>query len=170
MLDPIPWADGPPPVPVASVWTPPAGTWDLVVLGPWFSVWLHWLGKRSLPCLAEYCPAARHIKPVRWSAYCPAALAEWETAERKKVKSWRPVVLPIGLECAHELRPQLGEFPGPGIILTRKGGQKAWTWKIGSLQRIPANLPKPFDVRPTLYRLWGVRPPDQAAQPDQAND
>jgi hypothetical protein len=170
MSDPIPWADGPPPVPVASVWTPPTGIWDLVLLGPWFAVWLHWLGKRSMPCLGGCCPTARHGKPVRWSAYAPAALAEYETVERRKVKTWKPIVLPIGLECAHEVGAQLGNYPGPGLRLTRKSGQRAWTWAIIPITRQLAGVPKVFDPRPTLYRLWGVRPPDQAELPAPAND
>ena len=164
MHDPIPWADVPPPVPVASVWTPAEGVWDLVLLGPWFSCWLHWSGRRSLPCLAEDCPTARHRQPVRWQAYAPAALAVWANAERKSVDRWKPVVLPCGLECANDLLPFLTKFPGPAIRLTKKGNVKAWTWTIGKVTRSIHGLPAAFDPRPTLYRLWGVRPPEEPAQ------
>lgn len=121
--------------------------------------------------MGEDCPAARHRLPQRWQGYCPAALWVVTPADEHAPGKWSRIAMPIGVECAHDLRPFLGHYPGPVLVLKRSEKKKAWTWEIRVQKKWHVKPPATFDVRLTIYRLWGVRPPEAelpgSAEPGQ---
>lgn len=166
MNDPIDWTDKPPSVPLARIWTPPDLDSWVVLLGRWSGVWIHWIGRRSVPCLGPQCPSNRHLKPAHWAGYAPAAVAQLATDGTRKVQGWTAIVLPISAELAAELEPQLVPFPGPLLHIHRSAGKRVWAVKSVKSTPKGEHFPAAFDPRPSLYRLWGIRPPE----PDQAGD
>src|SRR5437667_3615004 len=99
----FPWADSPPdPVPF-SILIPPPGVHRFTLLGLGRGIWLHWVGKRSLPCLDQDCPRSRHIKPAYWLAYLPALhWAGWDPYSSRF--NLTAVVVPLSTEKLHGLR------------------------------------------------------------------
>ncbi len=88
----------------------------------------------------------------------------------KKISGYERIVLPVGLELSHALTPHLGDYPGPLVQLQRKPGRKDWL--LGKVKPAPSStdIPAAFDPRPSLYRLWGIRPPEPAAEPGYTTD
>ena len=167
-MSPIDWDDRPPTVHPARVWTCPVGEFRVRLLARPVGVWIHWLGKRSLPCLKGDCPAARHRSPQRWQGYAAAALARPRTEEVRSgphgqyvdavrpVLGWIAIVLPLSPEQAAELD---GADPAAGVVVRVRRGKEDRTYQVAEVSTPYTGLPplRPFDVVPILLRMWGVR-------------
>lgn len=166
------WADSPPPTPTARVWSPPPGHSWVALQSLWLGRWIHWIGKRSMPCMGDGCPSQRHWKPATWCGYAAAAVAEVDPTNRKKVKQWTPIVLAISPDTANQLRPNGRSIVLPCLLdVVVTTGKKGWT--LGGIHDIPpkTTLPNAANVRHTLYRLWGVIPPEsENGNGDQASE
>lgn len=173
MSERIAWSDSAPLIPTARIWTPPIGLSAVCVLGNWRGVWIHWMGKRSLPCLDAECPKQRHLKPAKWVGYLPACTPLFAPDSVSKVIGQLPIILPLTAEQAEFLKPAMGAFPGPHLTLERLKEKKEWAIRdIKPLKRV-AGLPACPNPEQTLYRAWGVRPPEPptgsaAAEPPDA--
>jgi hypothetical protein len=66
----------------------------------------------------------------------------------------------LSREKAAEVLPHLGRFPGPVLICAKAAGKRVWTIKGIKPLKNGQVLPEPFDPRPILYRVWGMRPPE----------
>jgi hypothetical protein len=168
----VDWQDRPPSVPKATIWTPPNGTSLVALLGRGVGLWLHWLGRRSYPCEGKDCPAARHRKPAYWTKYFPACIPVFEGTGEKKLKGYMPVVIAL----SQDHYAYLEEFSEGGPILlevARQNGDRQFRIKKVQAYHGKVQLPPVFDVRPVLYRVWGMRPPTEtgsnAHPPLQAN-
>jgi hypothetical protein len=157
-MDHIDWSPAPPPPVAARIITVSDGTSHYVVLGSWAGIWVHWLGRRSLPCLGERCPRSRHLRPMRWTGYLPAAASNLTLTERGHVRTWSACVLPVGPDQARDLEEHVRHCPFV-LEIKKRPGERGW--RVAGVSRtIPSGeLPAAPDVRNTLYRVWGVRPP-----------
>lgn len=159
MEEHLDWQDDLPPIPSARIWAPATeADYHAIVLGPWKGCWVHWVGKRSEPCLTKACPGPRHKRPVNWYAYTPIALFTASHIGSKEGK-WNPAVISLGRENADNLLPHMSVFPGPGLTIARVGKSNEVNLTIFDEIKIPDELPPCPDVILTLTRLWGIRPP-----------
>jgi hypothetical protein len=158
--DAIPWADRPPPLPTARIWSPPPGTSFACLLGPWYALWVHWIGKRSVPCMNQDCPRHTHSRPMRWCAYAPACVPTVDNVTRK-ITAYTSVILPLSPEQATAVLQRLGSYPGPTLKIKKADKRRGFT--ITDILPVLDGPPLPScpDVEATLYRLWGRRPPSQ---------
>ncbi len=151
----ISWQDENPPVITAKIWTPPAGLTEVCLLGRWLGVWVHWMGRRTLPCLGDECPKARHNRPIRWIGYAPITVP--------RQKALEAAILALSPEKAEELTEYMGDGLGPVIFCKRN--QKSREWHIDHVNtevKPDARFPITPDVRYVLFRLWGIRPDSQS--------
>jgi len=149
--------DKPPQTPEARVAEIPFGESEIIVLGPHRGLWLHWQKRRTVPCDNDDCPAARHRLPVHWTGYSPACLVklvrEQDSGRHKKVLE--KVVLSLNQEQADQLADQ--KFP---VLLKVKRTKEKKGFSIRKIEQLEdhPNIPRPFSIEPTLYRLFGRRP------------
>jgi len=161
MPDKIAWAEEIPSLPSARIWTPPIGRSHVCVLGRWRSLWIHWLRKRSVPCLKDACPKYRHTAPARWVAYVPGCIPINSLDGTREVVGYRPVILACNPEQADLLRPAMGNFPGPVLEVFKHEKEKHWTLERLITGKNPQNLPPCPDVLATLHRVWGMIPEEE---------
>jgi len=163
-MEKVAWTNSPPPIPEARIWPPPEGLSYFLVLGPYVGVWCHWIGKRSLPCLDEDCPGPRHKRPMVWFGYLPGAIPIFSDQAKKNLLRHDPAILACGPEAIEEIKPVLGNYPGPILTIKRMPKSRKWTLEKIKREVKVVSLPRCPDTRATLYRVWGMRPPgDQAA-------
>lgn len=157
MQNEIPRADVPPSPARARIISVPPGTSFVHLLGKWAGFWVHWVGKRSFPCLEDRCPKSRHWKPAYWVAYFPAAIPSYDSKESTTQNGWEPVVVSANCYATAAIRDNAVGFPCR-VSCFRKPTEKAW--QVDSVQTVPAknNLPTCFSVLDVMYRVWGVRP------------
>lgn len=157
MADDFDFDDAPPPAPEARIAKIPFGDSHWIVLGTGRGLWLHWEGKRTTPCDGENCPAGRHRRPAHWTCYLPAALQQiaLDEATGKHKAAYEKVVLAVNQEQAERLRDQ--PFPIKLTVHRIKDKKGFSIRKIEPLQKHP-NIPATFDVKATLYRVFGRRP------------
>ena len=158
MSDKIAWSEEIPPLPSARIWTPPDGRSHICVLGPWRSLWIHWLRKRSVPCLKENCPRYRHTAPGRWVAYVPSCVPILALDGTREVVGHRPIIIACNPEQAAALRPSMGNYPGPILTLFKHEKEKHWTLEKIITGKNPKDMPPCPDVLATLHRVWGIIP------------
>lgn len=165
----IAWTDRVPPAPSARIWQPPEGQHLACILGDWRACWIHWMGKRSLPCLGDDCPAARHRRPALWYAYLPLCIPKLSgPVQGYKITGYEAVILACNREQAATIKPHLGDFPGPVVTVVRHKSDK--TWKIEKIDRpdkLKVVTPCP-DVSITLHCVWGMipeQPTDRDSKP-----
>ena len=135
-----------------QIWTPPAGETTIQILGPWVGVWIHWVGRRTMPCLNEDCPKARHNRPIRWCGYAPIVI--FRSKEQKRA------VLGLSPEKAKDVEAELTGFPGPFLKCHRKAGSREWTIKDIFHREVKGTPPPAPDVQLVLLRVWGIKPED----------
>jgi len=129
------------------------------------STYLHWLiqARRCVPCLGEeecpWCPG-----PTRWEAYAPVLWQRlqpvaWDAngAVVKHGPVWVPAILRITESMADILeQSHIGEvIEIERVNEKRQNSPLRWSVK----QRLPAAAVSgvaPFDVVPTLMRVWGM--------------
>lgn len=166
-LSRVAWAAQPPSVPNATIYRPKETPVWIVALGPPVGVWVHWMGKRSLPCLGDQCPAARHRRPVHWTGYLPAALPKGPGAPAD-APEFTSIVVPLSDRNDEDLRAALAAGRPCLQIVGRKNG-KGWDLLKSKAVKRGACPLNAFDVRLVLMRAWGIRP-DQAADRADAGD
>lgn len=150
-------SNDPPLSPTARIWSPEhIGKYHLIVLGQWQGHWVHWVGRRSEPCLETDCPKSRHRRPLSWRGYTPCALFECEEINTTN-GTWKSVILSLGTDNARILEAHLGAFPGPGLLLTKPDKTNKIVIETRKLKAIPEGLPECPDVTLTLARVWGLR-------------
>jgi len=142
-----------PPTNLPKIWNPPVGETPVCILGPWLSVWVHWMGKRTLPCLDAECPKSRHSRPVRWVGYAPIAVGRHGVVE--------VAVLPLSPDKADALRDVAAD--GAPFVITCKRRESSREWTVDDVKtdlKPEWPVPSPPDVQAVLLRLWGIRPGD----------
>ena len=154
----VPTGDQLPALPTGRLWTCPEGERWVVLLSAWLGQWVHWIGHRTQPCLASKCPAQRHKRPAYWMGYMPAAVRGADQPITVTAEAYIPAVVGLSVENCTQIKDTVGlQFPVT-VRLVRKPGERV----VRILRAIssPAALKHhvPFDVRPTLYRVWGMRP------------
>lgn len=150
-----------PPAPApARIWKPSGKAARFYLLGNYHGQWLHWLGKRSLPCLDDDCPSSRHTRPAHWVAYYPAAMVEmvYSVTAGKNVPKYVPYVLALSPENVEDLS-HYTRWPLGIEVKPRKGARGLELTSVQEV-RAPKELPAPFNVRAVLYRVFGIRPPE----------
>lgn len=150
----------PPEPPKAMLWSAPDGKSSAVLLGPHVGLWVHWFQKRTQPCLNDRCPSARHRAPVYWCGYFPGAVQERggiDPATGKHLFIMRPVLVTVNNQQAEDLKEYF-QFPLL-LAIEKRAGKRGF--KIVSVKEIPDSeqLPEPFEVWPSLYRAFRMRPP-----------
>ncbi len=160
MHDPVFWADGPPrqhwrtqPQSPKVAVVPAQGSLAVRFLAAPVPVWLHWLGRRSFPCLkgCRLCPA----EPQRWAGYAPAQVAavpEWDG----RAPHWRLAVLVVTLGACIQLEG-VEFWRGLHVLLRRPSGLPDGEVSVKVLPPDPSPLPEAFDVTPILRAMWGLR-------------
>ena len=157
MSDNLNWSEEIPPLPTARIWIPPTGKYWLCVLGSWHALWVHWMGKRSLPCQKD-CPKYRHARPARWTAYLPCAIPIMCHDDPRRLIGNKPVIVALSPEQADLLRPKMGNYPGPAFLIDKKKEEKNWELLEMRNGGKVDGLPTCPDVLATLYRVWGIIP------------
>lgn len=156
MVDAVPWDDVPPEPVFERVVIPPVGVAKFTILGTGRGIWLHWLGKRSMPCLRALCPKARHSKPVYWLGYLPCL--QWSDSSEYATKvRFTKVIVPLSTEKVHALRQKFGQLRGIIFDTARKTDCRKWTITKAGLPNPIGELENAFSVDLALYRCWGVR-------------
>lgn len=158
------WADSPPARSPARVWIPGVGKHWVAILGPHTGCWIHWLGKRSYPCLGEQCPAAKHRKPIYWVAYFPVIHCD-DVGRKTDNTEHHLGVLPVGADVFNVLAELGPPFRGMAFKLHKKDGSKVWSVETVCRPKGDRGLPPCFEVKSTLFRVWGMKPPATAARP-----
>lgn len=146
----VAFAPRPRSLPQARLWSPPDGTTDVLILAPYIGTWVHWVGKRSLPCLNSNCPASRHRRPCKWSGYLPILLAAQKGPET--------AVVTITPEKASDIDEALSKRSTPIMKVVRRKGAKDWLIKSFHEAKLTQELPEVPDVQLVLCRVWGIRP------------
>jgi len=113
----------------------------------WRITKLHWLPehRKSVPCLYEDCPWCN--SPVRWCTYVPVLLLAVSS------RAWVRKVLAVtdGMRACLDLVED-----GLQWRLHRRNGKRGRI--VSSYEKLLPAPPSfvPFDVEPSLRRLWGV--------------
>lgn len=154
----VEFREEPPPAdPAGSVrvwWCPRNQRHVLRLLDTPLWVRLHWSEGRSRPCLGRDCPECRASRRPVWKAYAPAQLYARTKAGGA---DWQTVILELTEQCADVVR---GRDARDLLLRVSRGPAKRSPVEAEVyVPRGPADLPpaESFDVRPTLFRLWGVR-------------
>src|SRR5207253_889169 len=113
----------------------------------------HWTDGRTAPCFGDACktcPATR-----RWKGYAPALV--WLVNLDTGKPGWVRVVLELTQQAAASLddRADLA-----GLVVTlRRGGKVSNSPLLATVspRQLADPPPPPFDVKPVLTRLWGLR-------------
>lgn len=139
------------------IYTPTAHDRCLII-GEMSGVWIHWMGKRSLPCLGKSCPKARHGKPCRWVGYIPITV--WNAHESKP----RPLraILALTAQKWQIVQNKLVDLPtGKSLQISVDKNPESRQWRIADLEFVdnPFPLLTSFRVSNELLRIWGI-PPD----------
>lgn len=166
MSGPI-WDDRPssaPRLPIVVVNPPRKGSLILRLLGGWVGVLLHWRETRprypkgrSLPCLGDDCPIDHRVDVPFWYGYAPALLYRvvFTEQECRQTHLWEPAIAPITDEIA--LTVLNGKQPR-GLVIRLSRGDKGSLLTAEVLEKVTVDpLPPPFDVKPILLRMWGIR-------------
>lgn len=134
------------------------------LLGPWQGVWLHWcfpdegLPKgRSVPCMGDNCQFDHLIELPFWYGYAPAQLSKYEYKNegRDRVHVWKPCICPVTEKMALEI---LADREPRGLVVQLTRGDVHREIGAEILETpMPSDLMPPFDVRPILKRMWGIR-------------
>jgi len=148
----IAWSDSPSPISTARIWVPKQTKEKVILLGNWLGCWVHWMGKRTQPCLKTDCPKSRHARPVRWVGYAPIAI--------RTQNGLKPALLGLSPEKAKTLEPLLIDFPGPILEVTKRENSREWVIGAVIQKRWETEYPDCPDVQSILYRMWGIRPTD----------
>lgn len=142
-------------VPCSILVPPPDGAWTLI-LGPGLPVNLHWMGRRTLPCLRDDCPKARHMRPVTWCCYYPGLLVPGG-AKNPDPAGLENVLVPLSDVVQEEAEEQ--RLAGNTLWHVRPG-RKGRGIGVVNARRIAKtlNVPPPFNVDAVLRRIWGMFP------------
>jgi len=169
------WADAPARPdssgPIQRVWTCPANAlpYHLRTLAAPIGVYLHWNDnqRRTSPCQGDDCPLCKAGSKQQWKSYAPALL--WHHLQ----KSWEPVVCEI-TEAAHaDLLEALDadvEWTGLVFVLQRVGNRTSKVSARLADQQIETPPLPPFPIRPTLERMWNLRPLAIRSKPAKNQD
>lgn len=110
---------------------------------------LHFHGKHYHPCLGPVdCPLVLHKAKSLWRGWAP--ILHWE----ELTQLWWPMVLEITESLEEALRGR--QLRGESWALTRPRTKAVGSPVLGIyLERVnAAELPKPFDIRPILQRVY----------------
>jgi len=117
---------------------------------------------RTYPCLGEECQLCPDQKGRRWKGYAPCQLEAYDAQTGKRVLAER--VLELTEASLDRLE---GEEQCRGLVLevSRRGPRSNGPLVLRVLERQGdlAGLPPAFDVKPSLYHLWGMEPAPPAA-------
>ena len=133
---------------------------SVCLLGPWYGQWVHWTGRRSIPCLEDDCPKATHRHPQRWVGYMPGVVQEVKDRAIRDWRRWPIWVIGLPAHAVHSIM-QVDGMSFPLLVsVSRVEGRKEV--KVDGIRcpLVVDNAPVAFDVAPTLAALWGVRPPE----------
>lgn len=157
MSDDFDFADVPPAAAKARISKVPIGKTQYILLGPGRGLWLHWMGKRTIPCDGPRCPTGTHRRPAHWTSYFPAALIRRVLNQNtgKHKHEFEICVLTVNEEQAAELNSCA--FPVVVNVEKRKGERGIRIHKIEPVAE-SNGVPSPFPVEPTLYKIFGRRP------------
>jgi len=159
MTKKIDWAPPPQRNPEIRIWKPTHEPRLFIVLGPPVGVWVHWLGKRSMPCERDKCPPSRHHKPCHWIGYAPAAMWDFGVSPAgHQWGKWIRIVLPLSEQIEPHFRVAEENYPSAPVKLKlAKSGRGIEILTVDKSGK-PTELPGPFNVKPVLFRAWGIRP------------
>jgi len=132
--------------------------WGLLTCHELFETRTHWIGRRTLPCLGENCPACRDERPRAYEAFASIVWA--------KNKQHDIVRLPQG--PVYQLKEQtkdLTDLRGLGIELERKGEEKYGriVCRVNNKIFEGGRLPADPDIEAQLmkiFRIDGIRVSD----------
>lgn len=133
-------------------------------------VWLHWVTEtnllpkgRHLPCFGARCPHCPRTKKLH--AYCAAQ--RWVRSSQAPTKKgepggeWQTLILHLPENAWESLFESLcrihtaDEIPWRGMII--EVSVVGIRHKVQVLEKeLKVQMPDPFDVRPSLMRLWGI--------------
>jgi hypothetical protein len=166
----VDWGADPPPPPVARVWVATTDPCKFALLGPLVKLYIHWIGRRSFPCEGEdRCPRTLHAKPCRWQAYAPAAqlVPVQDPNTLSYGPSWKRAVLPVSELMNAKLEAAGVKIPGTVVTVARSKTSKEVVLREVTTLETTKGLPEWFDVKPILYRLWGIRPPREESEEER---
>ena len=170
----IRWDTGPPralPPAELEVWNCPVYHRPYFVrfLAEPVAVWLHWIDPpaipprnarqtgrgRTVPCQAKLCKRCVAGEPAQRSAYAPALLYATSTPEEPV---WKQVIAQVS-ECAEaDIIAAKGGTPWKGLLvrMLRAGRANSRISATIPEKQLETPIPEPFDVVPTLLRMWKV--------------
>jgi len=167
MNDPLDLGAPAPDAPPAKVLTALTCDTRVLLLGPITGHWVHWVKKRTLPCQDPGCPLCKRRVPARWQGYGPALLLTGKLNASAAVYKTAPIVLP----CNPEQEKELTAAGAPPLELLLRPRRDKRGFDLAKITQVLKNksTPPAFDVRPVLYRLFGVRPPAPAVGADRCD-
>lgn len=119
-------------------------------------VWTHWIDGvpkgKSKPCLGDNCPY--HQAPIRWRGFVAAAIGKRNLQKDGQVENENIVV-----ELTEHAAKQLIDKTCRGLFVQfSRGPSKFGRITCAILEDCSSgNIPETFDIKPVLYRVWGVR-------------
>lgn len=125
-------------------------------LGGFDGVYTHWLAGqgygRSMPCLTDNCPHCNAQSQRVWKGYAPIQFwARLSDSTQKWVTGILELTESLIPHLQQELRGRIASI-GRANKSPRSPVTLEWLEKIADHE-----LPEPFDVKPTLIRLWGYQ-------------
>lgn len=152
------WVNRPPSVGYAGLRVAAAAVGsplECVAVSPhWWGRWVHWVGDRDLPCLADAgdCPESVHGLPLAWKAWFAALLLPHCQVA---------VLAQVSYDAARNC-PELvalsegGRLRGTFVRLTRTQSKKTGRVRAEILDPRPLRfeLPSPPDVARALEAIW----------------
>lgn len=157
MNDPLDLGAPSPEAPPANVLTALQVETRVLLLGTVTGHWVHWVKRRTLPCQSGACALCKRRVPARWQGYAPALLLTGQLDAQAGVYTHKLCVLPCSPE--HEKELKLAGVPPLELLLKPRKDRRGFD--LAKITQVLRNksTPPAFDVRPVLYRLFGVRPP-----------
>lgn len=131
---------------------------EFVLLGGVATLFIHWMGQVSEPCLGPECPKTIHRRRAYERSYCAAIKPD---KERHVVgydqSDW--VLLPFSPYTLAELERKHGALRAIYVLFDIHHKKRRCTLVKSGPVKDPSKLPPDFDPVPHVYRLFGRQPP-----------
>jgi hypothetical protein len=136
-------------------------------IGEPHGVEIHWVERRSQPCLGAECPINHATNAPKWRAYAPAQVRRFlkrGECAGEPIGDWSAKLedLIVELTEAHVEFVTVGKLRGLVVELHKPRGNVRQSMRIINTGKIDDTVPAPFDVKAVLCRLWNVRESEPA--------
>jgi hypothetical protein len=139
---------------------------SVVFLADHIGVNIHWIDNRSRPCVDD-CQHCKAQTPRRWRAYLPALVRRCVKmgvdADARQTPVFSARIEELVIELTESHADQIEGLAGMAAELWKPRGNKLLPVRLIVDGPAKVELPPAFDVKPVLYRIWGIQQQERPA-------